>query len=117
MIPLAAVRAAALSAMPWDRLDELVRAELAAGRKVAEIADVFITMVDAVCYTPGLSEDGSDAFGDTIDALTGNCHSDYCHTDFPKNTPPAENGDTAPSSAGGPTRGPAATAPVPSPRS
>ena len=91
MITLETVRAAALSDRPWDRLDELVRAEMAAGRKVAEIADEFIKMLDDVWETPGLSEDGNDAFGDTLDALTGNCGMESsCYKDPPNNTLPTE---------------------------
>lgn len=90
MISLDAIRTAALSDRPWDRLDELVRAEMSTGRKVAEIADDFIKVVDAVWETPGLSEDGHDAFGDALDALTGNCSSESCYQDPPNNTLPTE---------------------------
>jgi hypothetical protein len=91
MISIEAARAAALSDVPWDRLDELVRVELAAGRKVKEIAADFIGIADEVWDTPGLSVDGHDALGDTLDALTGCCHSDYCYKDPPNNTLPLKD--------------------------
>src|SRR4051812_5864909 len=90
MISLEAARAAVLSDQPWSRLDELVRAEMAAGRKVREIFDDLNRIADEVWDTPGLSEDGYDALGDTLDALTGNCHQDCCYYDPPNNTLPTE---------------------------
>lgn len=90
MISLDTVRTAVLSDQPWTRLDELVRAEMAAGRKVKEIAGDFARMLDEVWDTPGLSEDGHDAFGDTLDALMGNCHRDHCYYDPPNTTLPTE---------------------------
>jgi hypothetical protein len=76
---------------PWDRLDELVRGEMAAGRKVADIATDFLRVADDVWGTPGLSEDAGDALGDTLDALTGNCGMESsCYKDPPNNTVPTK---------------------------
>jgi hypothetical protein len=90
MISLDAVRAAVLSDMPWSRLDEIVRAEMAAGRKVKEIFNDLNAMLDEVRSTPGLSEDGDDAILDTLDALSGNCHPECCYYDPPSTTLPTE---------------------------
>jgi hypothetical protein len=89
MLTLDAVRAAVLSDQPWKRLDELVRAELAAGRKTRQVYEDLMGMADEVDATPGLSENGSDAFGDTLDALTGMCHRDCQYKDPPNNILPA----------------------------
>ena len=83
MLTLDAVRAAILSDRPWSQLDELVRAEQAAGRKVREIYADLMGMADEIDATPGLTEDGSDAFGDALDALTGMCHRDRQYYDPP----------------------------------
>lgn len=90
MLTLDAVRSAVLSDQPWNRLDELVRAEQDAGRKVKEIYADLMGMADEIDATPGLSEDGSDAFGDTLDALTGYCHRDCQYKDPPNATLPSE---------------------------
>lgn len=90
MMTLDAVRAAVLSDLPWSRLDELVRAEMALGRKTKQIYDDLIGLADEIDDTPGLSEDGSDAFGDTLDALTGMCHPDCQYYDPPNTTLPSE---------------------------
>ncbi|HVL12719.1 MAG TPA: hypothetical protein VM529_09145 [Gemmata sp.] len=90
MLTLDAVRAAVLSDQPWSRLDELVRSEQNAGRKVKEIYDALSGMADEIDRTPGLTEDGSDAFGDTLDALTGYCREDCQYRDQPNTAPPTE---------------------------
>ncbi len=90
MISIDAVRVAMLSDMPWSRLDEIVRAEMSAGRKIKEIFGDLNAMLDDVRDTPGLSEDGDDAILDTLDALTGNCRADQCYQDPPNTTLPAE---------------------------
>ncbi|MCI0700628.1 MAG: hypothetical protein L0241_06065 [Planctomycetia bacterium] len=91
MLTLDAVRAAVLSDQPWTRLDELVRAEMAAGRKVKEIYEDLAGMADEIDNLPGLSDDGSDAFGDTLDALTGMCHRDCQYKDPPEKLPIEED--------------------------
>ncbi|HET6573981.1 MAG TPA: hypothetical protein VFG68_10295 [Fimbriiglobus sp.] len=83
MISIDAVRAAVLSDEPWTRLDELVRAELASGRTTKQIFDDLRGMAKEVRGTPGLSEDGEDAFGDTLDALVGFCSSRYAYKNPP----------------------------------
>lgn len=83
MLSLAAVRAAVLDPQPWSRLDELVRAEQAAGRRVADIHADLRGMAEAVWDTPGLTEDGEDALGDTLDALIGHCRAQDAYVDPP----------------------------------
>ncbi|HYH64630.1 MAG TPA: hypothetical protein VD866_08050 [Urbifossiella sp.] len=83
MITLEAVRAAVLSELPSEKLDDLVRAEMAGGRRVKDIAADFAALANDVWETPSLSDDGQDAFGDTYDALAGNTHSDRCYYDPP----------------------------------
>ena len=96
MIPFDAVRGAVLADQPWSRLDELVRAELAAGRTVNDIFKELKAMADQVLDIPGLTEDGEDAFGDTLDALTGNCHPDGQYHDPPRPAAPAAPAPTSP---------------------
>jgi hypothetical protein len=88
MMTLDTVRAAVLSDQPWSRLDSLVRAEMALGRKTNQIYEALVGMAGEIDNTPGLTEDGSDAFGDTLDALTGMCHPDCQYKDPPNTTLP-----------------------------
>lgn len=75
MITLEAVRSALLlSDSPYDRLDRLVKAELAVGRKVRAVFDDLNSFVDAVLETPGLTTDAEEAFLGTLDALTDGCN-------------------------------------------
>jgi hypothetical protein len=97
MIAFDAVRSALLSDQPWSRMDDLVRAELASGRTTAEIYATLHEMADQVAGIAALSEDGEDAFGDTLDALLGNCHPDCRYQDASPNTHPSW--PTRPSSA------------------
>jgi hypothetical protein len=90
MLTLDAVRAAVLSDQPWNRLDELVRAELTTGRTIRQIYKSLTSMADEIDATPGLTEDGSDAFGDALDALTGMCHPDCQYKDPPNAALPSE---------------------------
>jgi len=83
MISIGVVREAVLSDQPWSRLDKIVRAEMDAGRKVDSIAEDFVGIRSEVWETPGIGEDGEDAFGDTLDALTGNCSPKCRYTDPP----------------------------------
>jgi hypothetical protein len=84
MITLDAVREAVAAPDPFTQMDTLVRGEMAAGRQVLEVFDQLRPLVDAVLLdTPGLTEDGEEAFLGTLDALTGNCHPDCCYYDSP----------------------------------
>lgn len=87
MISFNAIRDAVFSELPWSRLDELVRAELALGRTTKQISAEIATFADRVCDLTGISEDGKDAFGDTLDALNGDCRSDQCYQDTPPSLP------------------------------
>ena len=95
MMTLDAVRDALLSERPWPRFDTLIRAELAAGRTTKEIYATLDGMADEVDDTTGLTDDGSDAFGDALDALTGMCHRDSRYIDPPDAARPAANGQPA----------------------
>jgi len=99
MITLETLRAAALAELPWTKFDEIVRAEMAAGRTTKQIAGEFVGIADQFWDTPGLPEDGSDAFGDTLDALTGNCHSDYRYKDISDDGTSTNESLTTPRSA------------------
>ena len=83
MITLDAIRAAMLAPDPYTQMDGLVRAELAAGRRVRDIFDSLSPLVDAALDTPGLTEDGEEVFLGTLDALTGMCHPNCQYKDPP----------------------------------
>ncbi len=76
-----ALRTALRAEKPWAEMDRLVRAEQAAGRKAREIEDELLAFREAVADAAGIPEDGQDAFGDTLDALAGNCHPDCQYVD------------------------------------
>lgn len=76
MISLDALRAAALSAQPWDELDALVRTELAAGRMTSAIYDEIRSLQHTLRELPEYTDDANDAIGDTLDALSGLCPAD-----------------------------------------
>lgn len=84
MVTLETIRSAVLSDVPWQKMDELVRAEIAAGRRVREIAADLSALAEDVWNIAGLTEDGQDAFGDAYDALIGNCRRDQCYNDPPE---------------------------------
>jgi hypothetical protein len=83
MITLDAIRSAILAADPYTQMDQLVRMEMSAGRKVRDIFDDINPLVDEVLDTPSLTEDGEEALWGTLDALNGNCRSDQCYYDPP----------------------------------
>ena len=64
-------------------MDELVRAELAAGRLTRAIYDEIMSLQERVRETPGFTEDADDAIGDTLDALIGFCRADYAYKNPP----------------------------------
>lgn len=90
MITLDNLRSALRHPQPWAAMDELVRAEQAAGRKVQEIHDELRVLVEPVRAAENPPEDADDAMMDTLDALSGNCRSEDCYKDPPNNTPPSE---------------------------
>lgn len=87
---LETVRAAALATDPYTRMDELVRAELSAGRSVRQITKAYLPLLDDALETPGLTEDGEEALRGTLDALTGDCHKDCQYRDPPNPHLPSE---------------------------
>ncbi len=90
MITLDAVRTALSAADPYTRMDELVRAEMAAGHKVKEIVEQFKPVVDNALETQGLSEDSEEALLGTLDALMGSCRADQRYVDPPNTSLPTE---------------------------
>ncbi|HET6573983.1 MAG TPA: hypothetical protein VFG68_10305 [Fimbriiglobus sp.] len=99
MISLDAIRTAVLAPDPYTRMDDLVRAEMAAGRRVKVIFDDINPLVNTVLDTPGLTADGEDAFLGTLDALTGGCHPDSNYYDPPAPDTADQTGDDAPHEA------------------
>lgn len=83
MMTLDVVRGAVLSADPYDRMDGLVRAELAAGRSVDSLIAELNPLVDDALDTPGLTRDGREAFLGTLDRLTGDCVPEQHYHDLP----------------------------------
>jgi hypothetical protein len=83
MITLDAVRAAILADKPWTRLDELVRAELAAGRLTRQVFDDLHSLEDALRATPGFGDDAEEALGDTLDRLSGFCRQEFAYKNPP----------------------------------
>lgn len=73
MIPFDTVREALLSSQPWTGMDQVVRAELAAGRLTHQIKDELLGLEDTLRQVPGFNEQSEDAFLDTIDLLVGFC--------------------------------------------
>jgi len=90
MITLDRVRSAVLSRDPSTELDNLVRAEIAVGRKTADIFDVLLPIARELRKTTPLSEDADQILLGTLDALTGNCNPDECYQDPPNATLPTE---------------------------
>src|SRR5688572_20869463 len=83
MITLDSLRSAALSEKPWSELDRLVQAELASGRLTNQIYDELVGMTEQLRATPGFGEQGEEAFGDTLDRLSGFCHADSAYKNLP----------------------------------
>ncbi|MDY3561506.1 hypothetical protein R5W23_002784 [Gemmata sp. JC673] len=90
MLTLDTVRAALLSEQPWPKIDALVRAELSNGHTTRQIYSSLMALANEVDATPGLSEDGFDAFGDVLDALTGYCRPECQYKDPPNVKLPTE---------------------------
>jgi hypothetical protein len=83
VITLEKIRSALLAPDPYTHLDRLVREEMGAGRRVKEIFEAINPLIDAALETPGLTQDGEEAFLGTLDALTGDCHRDCQYKDPP----------------------------------
>src|SRR3954451_13358357 len=85
MISLDALRAALYADQPDTKLDELVRAELSAGRLTKQIRAELLTHDAALRPALDENEAGDEALRDTIDALAGFCPAKYAYTDPPSN--------------------------------
>ncbi len=83
MMTLDAIRTAMVSTDPYDRMDAMVRAELATGRTVQSLIDAFNPLIDDALETPGLTRDGRAAFLGTLDRLTGDCDPEQHYHDRP----------------------------------
>jgi hypothetical protein len=90
MMTLDGVRAAILSAEPFAEMDRLVRSELGAGRTTGQLVDDLRPIIDDALDTPGLTDDGEEAFLSVLDALTENCRPDQWYSDPPDAPPTAE---------------------------
>lgn len=87
MLTLEAIQRAVRSSDPYTQMDQLVRGEMAAGVRVADIFSALDPLLDEALATPGLTEDGEEALLGTVDALTGNCHRDCQYYDPPEAEP------------------------------
>jgi len=83
MITLETLQSAVLSDQPWQRLDDLVRAELASGRTTRQIFNELSATRALVDETAGVTEDGTDSLGDTLDSLVGHCRADLAYQNPP----------------------------------
>jgi hypothetical protein len=83
MISLDILRQAAMAPDPYAEMDRVVRAEMAAGRKVREIFDAINPLVDELLDSPGLTEHGEESVLGVLDALTGMCHPKCQYRDEP----------------------------------
>jgi len=90
MITLDRVRSAVLSRDPATELDNLVRAELAGGRKTADVFNALLPIARELRKTTPLPEDADQILLGTLDALTRNCNPDECYKDPPDVTIPSE---------------------------
>jgi hypothetical protein len=95
MITLEAILAALSAADPYAGMDRLVRAEMAAGRKVDDVFNDLNPLTDAALDAPGMTDDGEEAYLGTLDALTGGCHPDSCYTDPTAHPRPPAGGAVA----------------------
>ena len=109
MITLDKLREALRQPQPWTAMDELVRAEQAAGRKVQEIHDELRALVEPVRALDNPPEDADDAMMDTLDALAGNVARDWQYTD-PPNSISADRGQGRAAGRSRIPRGPAVVA-------
>lgn len=83
MIAIDAVQNALRSPQPWSALDELVRAELAAGRLTDHIHDELAATLDQVRAAPEHDEDREEPLLDTLDRLNGFCRADIAYRNPP----------------------------------
>src|SRR3954452_15351888 len=83
MISLETLRAALYSDQPYTKLDELVRAELAAGRLTKQIRAELLA--HDTTLRPALEENeaGDEPIRDIIDALAGFCPARYAYHNPP----------------------------------
>lgn len=89
MITFDDVKAALAAGDPHTAMDRLIRSELAAGRRTADIFTELFPTAKRARETLGLSRDANAALIGTLDALTGDCDPDQCYQDPPDAVPPA----------------------------
>ncbi|MBY0514091.1 MAG: hypothetical protein K2P78_09300 [Gemmataceae bacterium] len=99
MITLETLRAGLLAPDPYNGIDRLIQAELAAGRKTQAVHDDLFPLVETVRQTPGFTEDAGEALFGALDALQGRVHPSCAYRDPPEQptvpTPPLQS--TSPS--------------------
>ena len=83
MITFDQLRCALLGPQPPMALDNLVRGELAAGRKTKAIYDELLGHLDSLRTIPEYTDHFEDMLGDTLDALSGWVHPDFQYKDDP----------------------------------
>ena len=83
MLTLDSLRISLISDQPYSKLDELVRAELSAGRLTKQIRVELLELEDAVRALPGFSQQAEEAIRDTIDALAGFCSPKHAYHNPP----------------------------------
>lgn len=83
MITTDAVRRALASPQPWSALDELVVAELAAGRLTDQLHGELITTLDEIRAEADHDEDTDEPLLDTLDRLSGNCRAELAYRNPP----------------------------------
>ena len=90
MITLDTVRAALLVSDPYEGIDRLILAELAAGRMTKAIYDELLPLVKPLRAATELTEDAEEALFGALDGLTGYCHPDCAYKDpEPPGPPPS----------------------------
>lgn len=92
MIRFEDICSAVLSSDPYNRMDQIIRAELNSGRTVASVLDDLRPWVDETIELEGLTEDGEEAFLGSLDALSGNCHTSQRYHDSPSPTSATNSG-------------------------
>lgn len=83
MIALDTVQNALRSPQPWSALDQLVQAELSAGRLTSQIHDELAATLDEVRSAPDHDEDREEPLLDTLDRLNGFCRAEIAYQNPP----------------------------------
>ncbi len=90
MMTIEQLRAALHSPDPTAALDDLIRAELAAGWTTGELYQALLPLVRTVRKESPLPTDVDEALLGTLDALIGHCNPDECYQDLPRTDRPTQ---------------------------